>query len=335
MTSPAVSVLLPVRDGAPFLQEALDSIAAQTLEDFELVAVDDRSSDATPALLSEAARRDSRIRVVQGPGQGIAAALNAGLRECRGGLIARMDADDRSLPDRLARQVAALSADRSLAAVGTQVRLFPRERLTEGLLAYETWLNSLTSKETVRLECFVESPLAHPSAMIRRDALCAIGGYSSAGWPEDYALWLTLLERGHTLSNVPSPLLLWRDHSQRLTRTHEDYSVEAHLRLKAHHLSRGPLREGRCIVWGAGKTGRRLYRALETEGVTVALFVDIDPRKVGQRLHGVPVVAPDDLRAFDGVHLVAAVGARGARARIREFLSTREWTETVHFTCIG
>lgn len=335
MAAPSLSVLLPARDAAAFLGEALASVLAQDFADFELVAVDDGSRDGTRALLEEAARRDPRVRVVAGEGRGIARALNLGLEHCRSPLVARMDADDVSLPGRFARQVAALRARPELTAVGCRVEIFPGEGKSAGLRSYEAWLNGIETEEQVRRECFVESPLVHPAAMVRTAALREVGGWQDAGWPEDYALWLELLARGHRLANVPEVLLRWRDGAHRLTRTDPAYALSAHLRLKARYLARCRIAGGRCVLWGAGKTGRALTRALAAEGVRVERYVDIDPAKIGRPLHGAPVIAPDELRGYEGVHLVAAVGAKGARALIRAHLEARGWREVEQFTCVG
>ncbi len=121
VAAPPLSVLLPARDAAPWVAEAVDSVLRQTFGDFELVAVDDASTDGTGALLAEAARHDRRVRVVHGRGQGIVAALDRGLAECRAPLVARMDADDVSLPQRFAKQLEVLRDSSRLAAVGSQV----------------------------------------------------------------------------------------------------------------------------------------------------------------------------------------------------------------------
>ncbi len=335
MATPALSVLLPARNAEETLRAALDSIAAQTFGDYELLAVDDASQDGTGRALEDAASRDLRIRLVRGPGRGISAALNAGLAECRAPLIARMDADDVALPERFALQRVALDADPQLAAVGSQVEIVPREGMTDGLRAYEAWLNAVTCPASVERECFVESPLVHPAAIIRASALREAGGFRNEGWPEDWALWLRLLAAGRRLANLPRVLLRWTDRPGRLTRVHPDYSAAALVKLKAHFLARGRLALGRCILWGAGKTGRALARELEGHGVRIERFVDVDPRKIGREIHGAKVVAPEALGPFAGIPLVAAVGAKGARALIREHLAAKGWVEVEQFTCVG
>jgi len=215
------------------------------------------------------------------------------------------------------------------------VEIFPREGLTLGLAAYEGWLNSLIEPATILKERFVESPLAHPAALIRASALAEVSGWSEEPWPEDYALWLELMDRGKLLANAPRVLLRWRDHPRRLTRTSPSYSPAAFARLKARYLVRGPLAKRRCILWGAGKTGRLFHRELTRLGVGVERFVDVDPAKIGRTLHGAPVVGPDGLMPYRGVHLVAAVGAKGARALIRAHLLARGWVEVEEFTFVG
>jgi hypothetical protein len=183
---------------------------------------------------------------------------------------------------------------------------------------------------------FIESPLAHPSAMVRRDVLTIADGWRDAGWPEDYDLWLRLFESGVIFAKVERPLFFWREHDARLTRTDDRYSVPSFLRCKARYLARGPLAGCRRVVlWGAGRTGRRLSAMLLDEGVEIAAAVDIDPDKIGGTLRGIPVIAPEELPAnlsTDAV-VVTAVASRGARRLIREHLVNLGLEEGRGFWC--
>jgi Glycosyltransferase like family 2 len=138
------------------------------------------------------------------------AALQAGIAACRAPLVARFDADDLMARRRLELQQRALTQAPELAAVGCHVRLFPRAHLREGRLGYERWLGSIRTPEDLAREAFVECPIAHPSMMIRREALSEFG-YRELGWPEDYDLVLRLLSAGRKLAVVPTRLLHWRD----------------------------------------------------------------------------------------------------------------------------
>jgi glycosyltransferase involved in cell wall biosynthesis len=335
MASPAVSVLLPVRDAAATVRAAVASILRQTFADFELVAVDDGSVDATPAELARLAAEDARVRVITTPGIGLVRALNLGLAACRAPLIARMDADDESLPRRLEASVAALEADAGLAGVGTGVEIFRDDRPpSPNLQAYGRWLSSLTSPELVFRDRLIESPLCHPSVTLRRTALEAVGGWREGDFPEDWDLWLRLLESGYRLTVVGEVLHRWRDHDRRLTRTDARYALERHLDLKADVLAKRfagvPL-----TLWGATDTGRGLSRRLSARGAKVARFVELSPRKIGQTIHGVPVVHPEDLGGPGDGHLLACVAAKGAREDIRRWLTSRGWLEVRDFTCVA
>jgi glycosyltransferase involved in cell wall biosynthesis len=317
---------MPCYDAALTLNEAIESIAAQTLTDFELVAVDDGSSDATVALLETWAERDPRVRLHRRPHTGIVEALNAGLAACRAPLVARMDADDRAHPRRLEKQVAYLAAHADVAVVGCLLEGFPAQDVRQGFRIYIQWLNSLVTPEAIARDIWIESPLAHPSVVMRRTCLERLGGYQDHGWPEDYDLWLRMHLAGERLAKVPEVLLDWREHLARLTRIDSRYAVENFLRAKARYLIEGPLQGRRSIVvWGAGPMGRRLSKHLVRGGAPLAGFVDIDPAKVGRTRRGLPIHAPQALPALwsdlDDPVLLVAVGARGARVLIRDQLA--------------
>ncbi len=166
---PKVSVLLPCYNAAGTLDTALSSLARQTLKDFEIIAVDDGSTDETPALLEAWSRREPRLRRHWQPHAGIIPALNAGLAACQAQLIARMDVDDRAHPERLARQLAYLESNQDIAVAGCLVQGFPPGQVRQGFQIYIAWLNSLVTDDDIRREIFVESPLVHPSVMFRKE----------------------------------------------------------------------------------------------------------------------------------------------------------------------
>jgi glycosyltransferase involved in cell wall biosynthesis len=317
---PQVSVLLPVRDARETLAECLASLAAQTLADHEVIAVDDGSGDGCLAQLQKAARSDPRVRVVAGPARGLVAALNHGLALARSPLLARMDADDVAHPERLDRQRRRLEAEPALTALGSRVRLLGAPgRANSGMRAYVEWQNRVLEPDDVARELFVESPLVHPSVTMRTESLRALGGYRETGGPEDYDLWLRAAAAGWRLAKLPEVLLLWRDGPSRLTRTDPRYHADRFRAAKLDALTAGLLPRGRPVVlWGAGPVGKAWSRDLSARGHRVAAFVDVDPRKLGQRIHGAPVLAVDDVAGLPGgpLHL-GAVGNADARERIR------------------
>lgn len=328
-----ISVLLPAKNAASTIDAAVRSVLAQTSGDFELLAIDDGSTDDTRRRFDGWAARDARVRVLSTGGLGLVGALNLGLREARAPLIARMDGDDESLPTRFQESLAALGADASLAGVGTGVEIFRDDRPpSPNLQAYGRWLSSLTTPELLFRDRFVESPLCHPSVLLRREPLERLGGWRDGDFPEDWELWLRLLEAGHRLRCVPRVLHRWRDHERRLTRSDARYALGRHLWLKADYLSRvlGPTP---ISLWGATDTGRALSKLLSQRGARVVRFVELDPRKLGQTIHGVPVIHPDALP--DDSHVLACVAAKGARDDIRAWFSQRGRTELTHYTCVA
>ena len=329
MFEPRISVLLPVRDGAAYLSAALDSIVRQTLNRWELVVVDDHSSDATPCILADYACRDPRIRVITPEGKGLVAALNTGLGACRAMLVARMDADDISHPCRLQRQFDFLAANPDVGLVACGFRHFPRQNLRVGMRAYETWQNGLVSHDLILRDLFVESPFVHPSVMFRKKLVERVGGYRECGWTEDYDLWLRLAAAGVRFARLPEPLFFWRERPDRLTRCNPAYTAAAFRACKAHHLKLGFLSgSDEVALVGAGLEGRAWCRTLAVVGIGVSRWIDADPRKQGRMLHGA-LVLPPDTDELSG-KLLVAIGTRGAREGIRAWLTERGLVEGVN-----
>ncbi len=338
MTHPRVSVLMPVFDSRTTLPEALGSIFDQTFNDFEVVAVDDGSSDGSAAILDSWAGRDPRLLVFHEGHRGIIETLNHGLGQCRGEYVARMDADDRMHPERLEKQVAMLDARPEISVAACLVEIVSKGPVPEGMRAYQEWLNGLVSPEEIAREIFVESPIAHPSATFRREEILALGAYRDPGWVEDYDLWLRCHNAGKKFAKVPEVLFYWREHLGRVTRTDPRCSVENFIRAKAHYLAAGPL-QGRdaLFIWGAGQAGRRLGKHLSRHGWTPEAYIDVMPGKIGTTLRKVPIVGPGEWQRMWNRHrrplLISAVASRKARAVIRRQLSAQGFVEGTHFIC--
>lgn len=213
--NPRVSILIPAYNAQRYLTQAVESMLAQTYRDFECIVVDDGSTDATPRLLAELAERDPRLRAIRVPHGGIVEALNAGLYAARGELIARMDSDDISLPDRLERQIQFLDANPEVVALGTKIILVDpyasplweidihceHARIEEEMLRGNGWA------------------IFHPTVVIRRAALDKVGVYRPEyQWSEDLDLFLRLAQVGK-LANLPEVLLRYRQHFASVNRT--------------------------------------------------------------------------------------------------------------------
>lgn len=208
-----LTVLIAVHDGGDYLREAVASVLAQTYGDFELLLVDDASTDAAV----DALPRDPRIRVVRNERNlGQVTSLNRGLAEARGEYVARLDADDVMFPTRLERQVAVLDADPTIGLVGSWVDIIGANGRRLG--SQRGRLDDLGSYvfATLTMRVYV----AHPAATYRRDPVLALGGYDeSMGPSEDHDLWRRLLLAGWDARIVPEPLVSYRVHERQLSHT--------------------------------------------------------------------------------------------------------------------
>jgi glycosyltransferase involved in cell wall biosynthesis len=208
---PNISVVMPVFNGARFVASAIESIQNQTLGDFEFIIVDDGSTDRTPDILKAYAQRDPRIRLVRQDNAGIVGALNRGIEEARAPLLARMDADDVSRPNRLEVQVRFLAGAADCSVVGSAVRLIDEKGQGDRVIRYPRYLNNL--REAV----VAGRILAHPTAVMRRQFLEKIGGYRRVlEGVEDTDLWLRLVAEG-PIANVDEVLLDYRMHPAKVT----------------------------------------------------------------------------------------------------------------------
>jgi glycosyltransferase involved in cell wall biosynthesis len=309
--SPEVTIILPVKDGEEFLRDALESLCGQTLGGWRCLLLDDNSSDGTPVILEEYAKRDGRFEVsTSAKSLGVPRARQRLLEAVRTPYVAIMDADDVCHPRRLELQLNAAKANPTVALWGSNVA--PLGAPTPGWLAYLGWLNSIGTPHDILLHLFTDNPLAHPTWFGRTEAFIKVGGYRDGPFAEDYDLLLRLVGGGFELGTINEPLLGWRDHPRRQTRTNQRYDADALMLSKAEHfpglyrddrLPHLPNKDNRPLaIYGAGKTGRILVEWLRNRGMAVACF--IDPMKAGGECSNIPIVGPEQVAP--GEHLILA-----------------------------
>jgi glycosyltransferase involved in cell wall biosynthesis len=212
--TPAISVLMPVHNAGCFLAPAIESVLAQTFSDFELIVVVDGATDGSNTVLREIAARDARAIVVEGEHAGLVAALNRGLSMARAPLVARMDADDLSRPDRFAKQVAYLREHPEIAVLSGAIDLIDANGVYLRTDAFPTAPDAI-KRELPRSCC-----ICHPAVMARTGMLRSVGGYRiGAEYAEDYDLWLRVSEVGE-IANLPDVLLSYRMHPVKASTRH-------------------------------------------------------------------------------------------------------------------
>jgi glycosyltransferase involved in cell wall biosynthesis len=211
---PVVSVIMSVYNGERHLAEAIESILDQTFRDFEFIIINDGSTDGTADILGRYQRRDERIQVYPQDNHGLIASLNRGVRLAQGACIARMDADDVSLPERLGKQVGFLDLHPQIGVLGSAVQV-----TDDNGHVYDTWRFPTTPAFLRWSLCFY-NPIPHPTVMMRRQAVVRVGGYASDMLhAEDYDLWRRLSSIT-LLSNMEDVLLLLRKHEASISKVH-------------------------------------------------------------------------------------------------------------------
>jgi len=321
---PAVSVVLPVYNGAATIGRAVRCILQQTLREIELIVVDDGSTDDTARILLSV--EDPRLRLAPVPHRGVAAAANTGASLASAPLIARMDADDFSHPQRLQQQ-RDLLLDGNYDAVGCKVQIVDTHgAAVQSLARYQRWINqeTLTAEQIAALR-FVELPVVTPTLLAHRRYFDL--GFREGPFPEDYDLLLRAIAAGMRLGKAAAVLHDWVDHPQRLTRTAPRYTLQAFMQCRRHYLLKGPLRGvAEVDIWGVGAAGKPWMRWLQSQQITVRHAYDIAERKIGKTIHGATVLHPGHNPPTGGAPMLVAVGAANARHDITPQLTALGYT---------
>lgn len=304
----------------------------QSFSAFELVIVDDGSTDGTSAIIQKFRDCDSRVKAYHLNHSGIARALNFGIKMSHGELIARMDADDYSTPDRLLKQYEYLQQHPETGLVSCRVKYEGDELENAGYAAHVKWLNVRLTHDEINLGRFQESPLAHPSVCFRRSLIARYGGYTEGAVPEDYELWLRWMHHGVKMEKINDILLHWSDLPNRLSRIHGHYSQESFYRVKAIYLEKYLT----CLfgkatpeiwVWGAGRTTNNRVKHLISRGWKPTKYIDVKPRAeaASKFIHYADIPAPGN------VFILSYVSDRKGKEQIYAHLKSLGYREGTDF----
>lgn len=311
---------MPVKNAAVFLAETLASIKQQSMKDWELIAVDDHSSDGSFDILQRASSDDPRIKLIKNEGTGITPALNSGYAMSTAPLISRMDADD--IMDE--RKLELLSKELGNGVIRTaRVRYFRSDGpLGSGYELYANWLNSLVSTTDHLQERFKECVIPSPCWMISRSSFESIGGFQSQSYPEDYDLMFRMLHAGYEVEKRPEILHFWRDHGSRASRNDPNYADNRFLDMKSRYFLESEYAEGTPLyLWGAGRKGKELAKRLTSQGA-VFQWVTGNPNKIGKLIHDILLTSSESVRP--GAKVLLAVAAKQDQADMMSELEDKE-----------
>lgn len=324
-----VSILIPVHNAAPFLKECLNSILAQSYTDWELIAIDDFSTDTSYEILKSYADKNDNIQVFKNNQKGIIPALRLAYSKSKGQLITRMDADDIMPKIKLETlsQLLIKSGPGHL-AVG-MVKYFSSEGLGEGYLKYENWLNDLTSRQSNFSEIYKECCIPSPCWMCYREDLESCGAFNPDLYPEDYDLAFRFRNAGLKIVSSPEVLHLWRDHPVRSSRTDDNYKDNRFLELKAHQFlcsDYNPDKE--LIIWGLGKKGKQLAKLLLAKDIDFA-WITNNENKIGKDIYGKIVESETALQSLSNSQILVLVANEEEQLEIKKRLANIKSTSHV------
>jgi glycosyltransferase involved in cell wall biosynthesis len=317
----SVSILMPVRNAEPFLASCLESIRSQSWQDWELLAVDDHSTDASWAILHSFARRDLRIQPLKNPGKGIIPALRHAFFFARGELVTRMDADDRMAAHKLATMANSLLQKGRGYVVAGQVAYFSDQELGEGYRKYAAWLNEVVADNSWQSNLYRECVLPSPCWMTFREDLAWSGAFEGCRYPEDYDLCFRMLSAGLRFAGIPKVLHFWRDHQDRSSRIQEVYRENSFFELKVDWFLRVDRDFSRPLcLWGAGKRGKEVARLLLERGAIFQWITD-NPKKQGKKIYRVPVEAFRRVKGIQQAQWCLVISRDDEREQVRNRLT--------------
>ncbi|MEQ9403770.1 MAG: glycosyltransferase [Cyclobacteriaceae bacterium] len=328
---PLVSIVLPFYNAESTLGNSIQSIVNQSYKNFELLLIDNNSTDGSREVAEKQADNDVRIRLLTETKQGVVFAANKGLQCASGKYIARMDSDDISYPNRIHDQVQFLELYKDIDLVSGQVK-YTGDESNGGFISYVDWLNGITTPQSIYINQFVEYPIVNSSIMMRRMLYDKYGGYLEGAFPEDYEYFLRLMEKGVKMQKVESVVLSWTDSPGRLTRNDPRYSRDAFNKIKAGYLARwlkqNNLHYPDVWIWG-GKQSRRWSRYLRNEGINIIGYIDVIDSKRKD------MVNYKQVDKYMDSFILSYVSGRGARDEIRIYLNTIGLKEVRNYLICG
>lgn len=301
---PIISALMSVYNGAEFVAETIESILAQTYTDFELIIVNDGSTDQTRQVIENF--NDDRIRLFNFEhNQGIGPALTWGLSKVRGKYIAKVDSDDISLPTRFEEELKYLQENPEIDLVGSFMEYFPHNEEVRMSQRYhyckeviEKELNSVVSWQEMREKLFWFCAINHPNMMGKTEVIKKIG-YLDVPVGTDYHLFYNLNKLGHKMANIPKVLVKMRVINSSITATKKDkFFRDVLYRIKREEIRNLFIGNKLNYIWGSGVMGQQLLTALTNDGLfeTVNGFIDSDPTKDRQIVMNKAIYSPEILK---------------------------------------
>ncbi len=324
MQEPLVSILIPFKNTEQYLTECLDSIINQSYSNWEVLAINDHSTDSSNKLVGSYAKKDSRFQLFHNEGKGIIEALRMAFKNSRGDYITRMDSDDIMTNSKLEVMLNSLIMHgKQHVAIG-QVKYFSNVGISDGYDRYEKWLNKLTSTGTNYSEIYKECVIPSPCWMLHRDDLIECDAFNPNDYPEDYDLTFRFYEHNYNCIPCNQVLHYWRDYPTRTSRTHEHYAQNYFLDIKLTYFLKLDFDESRILtVWGAGFKGKTIAKRLIENNIDFIWICD-NPKKIGKHIYNKELFNFETLKALDNPQSIVTVANEDAQLYIKSYFSKLE-----------
>jgi glycosyltransferase involved in cell wall biosynthesis len=321
--TPLVSIITPFKNTTAYLDEMLTSVLNQTYQNWELLIVDDHSTDNSFELVNSYTASDSRIKLYTNPQSGIITALREAYLRSTGVFITRMDSDDIMSSNKLESMVKDLQCSGTGNVALGLVKYFSADGIGAGFQNYENWLNDLTKSGKNYQDLYKECVIPSPCWMVYREDFEKVGGFTSDQYPEDYDLVFRFFSNG--LNCIPSQNILhhWRDYSTRASRTDKNYADNTFMDLKLdyflklHRIESKPL-----VVWGAGAKGKTIAKVLSDNDVPFHWVCD-NPKKIGKEIYGKIMLGFHVIDELENAQNIITVANQNAQKEIKQFFEKR------------
>ena len=329
-----ISVVLPFYNAEKTLERAINSLLNQTFKEFYIILVNNNSTDSSYEIAKKYSQTYKNIILLSESRQGVAFASNTGMRYAQTKYIARFDADDESLPERIEKQYKYLEKNPQTDLVGTCVNYFGDEK-NIGLRTYVELTNKIRTYHEISINRFSELQVINPTIMFRKQTAEKFGYYEAGNFPEDYEFFLRWLQAACIIEKLPDYLLNWHDSQNRLTRTNANYSYDAFYKIKtpflAEYLKKNNKFYPKTAIWGAGKISKKRSELLKEFGIIIDLYIDVSEKKIKQK----NCIFYKDLPNAGNLFILSYVSNRGANQEIRQFLISKNYTEGTDFLIVS
>ena len=331
MANQLISILVPFKNTSAFITDCLESIVNQTYGNWELIIVDDHSTDNSYSIVEGFAKIDRRINLFKNKGSGIIDALQLAYSKSKGTFITRMDSDDIMVADKLQTMLDDLMSNgKGHIALGL-VKYFSAKGINDGFSKYQSWLNKLTKQGVNYSEIYKECVIASPCWMVHRKDFDNCGAFNSEIYPEDYDLVFRFYKQG--LKCIPSSKLLhyWRDYSYRASRTQDNYSHDMLLQLKLHYfLQLHHDKEKTLVIWGAGHKGKFSANYLIENNVNYTWICD-NSKKIGKHIYDQELHDFKHLETIKNPQSIITVANPKAQKEIKAYLKNQNMRSMVDY----